>query len=217
MPRKKAIGRQPKLKVPHIALHLAPDAEGLHTQCSAQLTQVLAQPTVFVTPSPPAAILTQALAELWSAIQADEGGGPVQHTALVAAAAKVRQLFTQLGKYAEGVVLAAPVEQASAIISSVLMYESKVGQKPPKAELAVKHVTAVSGAVLLIAAAIAGALTYTFEYSLDQVTWSSAGQTGKVRTTITGLTPGKVYYFRFLAFKRGDTTYTSQVVYLMVV
>jgi hypothetical protein len=216
MPKKKAVGKQPKLKVPHIALHLAPDPEGLYTQCSAQLTQVLAQPTVFVTPNPPAAVLTPALANLWSAIQADQGGGPVAHSALVAAAVKVRQLFTQFGKYAEGVVLAAPVEEASAIIRSVNMYESNVGKRAPKQELAIKHVTGVSGAVLCIAAAIAGALTYTFESSLDQVTWSTGIQTGKVRGTITGLTPGKVYYFRFLAFKKDGTTYQSQVVYLMV-
>jgi hypothetical protein len=82
-------------------------------------------------------------------------------------------------------------------------------------ELAVKHVTGVSGAVLCVAAAVAGALTYTFEYSLDQVTWSTGLQTGKVRGTITGLAPGKVYYFRFLAFKKDGTTFMSQVVYLM--
>jgi hypothetical protein len=31
-------------------------------------------------------------------------------------------------------------------------------------------------------------------------------RTGGTRVTVTGLTPGKLYYFRFRVFLRGDTT-----------
>ena len=51
---------------------------------------------------------------------------------------------------------------------------------------------------------ILGALVYTYEWSLDQVTWSSA-MSGKARYLVTGLTAGKTYYFRVSAFLRGDT------------
>jgi hypothetical protein len=121
-----------------------------------------------------------------------------------------------LGKYVESVLRAGPAEDAPAIISSVLMFESQVGKRAPKSPLAAKE-GATSGVVLLVALAVPSALVYYWELSVDQVTWSAASQTAPARTTIAGLTPGKVYYFRFHAFRRdGGMTDPSQVVNLMV-
>jgi hypothetical protein len=121
-----------------------------------------------------------------------------------------------LGKYVQSVVRAGPVEDAPAIISSVLMFESKVGKRAPKPELAAKS-GATSGIALLVALAVASAVAYFWEYSVDQQVWTAGPQTAQAHSSILGLTPGKVYYFRFRTLLRAGTlTNYSQVVSFMV-
>jgi hypothetical protein len=57
----------------------------------------------------------------------------------------------------------------------------------------------------VILLAVAQTLTYTYEWSVDQVTWQSM-TAGQARVTISGLTPGKLYWFRARAFLRDGTT-----------
>jgi hypothetical protein len=205
-----------KSKGPRIALHLPAAAQALYVRCMAILAAILADTVHFVTPYPPVAELQADLAALAAALTKAAGGDPVATAALVVAADKVRQDFVLLGKYAESVVRAGPVEDAPAIISNVLMYESNAGQRPPKQELQAKP-SGMSGVVLLIALAVESAMTYYWQFSLDQVSWSDGPQTAKARVTIAGLTSAKMYYFRFRAFKRdGTTTAYSQVVMLLV-
>jgi hypothetical protein len=75
----------------------------------------------------------------------------------------------------------------------------------------------LSGSVRLVARRVAKALSYYWEYSLDQTTWTSAPETAQMSTEITGLTPGKVYSFRFRTLGRKGKSDPSQVVSLMVV
>jgi hypothetical protein len=45
---------------------------------------------------------------------------------------------------------------------------------------------------------------YFWEWSLDQLTWTVGTQTTKARAMLSGLTAGKVYFFRVRGLKRGD-------------
>lgn len=216
MKHKKSGSPKKKTRGPRIALHLPVQAQGLHTRCVAIWTAIKADTAHFASPYPPAATVDGDLAALSTALQAAEGGDPVAITALGGAEAKVRQTFGLLGKYVESAVRAGPVEEAPDLIANVLMFESKVGKRAPKPELEVRH-GAASGAVVLVALAVASAVAYFWELSLDQQAWTPALQTGQARCSLAGLTPGKTYYFRFRALKRsGGLTDPSQIVSFIV-
>src|SRR6185312_1221122 len=117
---------------------------------------------------------------------------------------KLRRGLAQLALYADGVIRKGPIADAPALISAVQMYESKVGQRPPKPPLAAAD-GPLSGMVKLIALAMVDVTAYFWEWSLDQLTWTVGAQTTKARAMLSGLTAGKVYYFRVRGLKRGDT------------
>ncbi len=110
-----------------------------------------------------------------------------------------------------------PPDEAAKQVASTFMSLKKVATRsvPP---FSVKNTA--SGAVSLSAKAIAKRATYYWEYSLDQETWTSAPNTLTAKATITGLTAGKMYYFRFRALKRtqkkDELTEYSYVVSLLV-
>ena len=74
----------------------------------------------------------------------------------------------------------------------------------PKPPIQAKR-AATSGSAIVILLAVAQTLIYTYEWSLDQVTWQSM-TAGHTRVTIAGLTPGKLVWFRARAFLRNGTT-----------
>jgi hypothetical protein len=201
---------------PRVVLRLPRDAQGLYTRGLAIWGAIKADTTRFPTTYPPAAEVDADLKALGEALQAAEKGSPSAKTALAVAADKVRQTLELLGKVVQSVVRAGPVEDAPAIISSVLMYESNVGRRSSKPELAVRD-GATSGAVQLIALAVASAAAYYWEYSLDLETWTAGAPTAQARSTIAGLSPGQVYHFRFRVLKReGLMTDASSTVSFMV-
>ena len=51
----------------------------------------------------------------------------------------------------------------------------------------------------LVAGALGDKVMYAFECSLDQKNWTLAPSVQVAHKTVTGLTPGQVYYFRFSA------------------
>jgi hypothetical protein len=213
---KKSGSPKKKTKGPRIALHLPKDAQGLYTRGLAIWSAIKADAAHFPNPYPPAAEIDADLTGLGGALQAAVGGDPIAMVALQVAADKVRQTLELLGRYVQSVVRAGPIEDAPAIISSVLMYESNVGQRPPKPELDAKQGTP-SGIVRLIALAVASAMVYYWEYSLDQQTWTADSQTAQAQSSIVGLTSGKAYSFRFRAFTRASgMTDDSQIVSLIV-
>ena len=68
------------------------------------------------------------------------------------------------------------------------------------------------------AVAMAGVTAYFWEVSVDQVTWSVGAQSSQARSSIAGLTPGKLYWFRVRGLKRdGTMTAYTQAVSLTVV
>jgi hypothetical protein len=207
---------QKRTKGPRLALRLPRDAQGLHTRGLAIWSAIKADPAHFPNPYPPAAEVEADLAGLGDTLQAAEGGGPIEMAAQHGAANKVRQTLELLGKYVQSVVRAGPIEDAPALISNVLMFESAVGRRTPKPEIEVRDGT-TSGDVRLIALAVASAVAYFWEYSEDQETWTAGAHTAQARSTLEGLLPGKVYYFRFRALRReGLMTNASQTVRFMV-
>jgi hypothetical protein len=74
----------------------------------------------------------------------------------------------------------------------------------------------VPGAVKLIAKAVATRASYEWQYSTDQKTWTNAPSTLQAKTTITGLTSGTVYYFRFRGVTKTGETAFSQLVQILV-
>jgi hypothetical protein len=213
---KKSGSPKKKMKSPRLVLRLPKDAQGLHTRGVAIWNAIKADATRFPTPYPPAAEVDADLKALGGALEAAEGGGPIEKAALDVAAAKLRQTLEMLRIYVQSVVRAGPVEDAPAIISNVLMYESNVGRRASKPELEARAGT-TSGIVRLIALAVGSAVAYFWEYSLDQQTWTASTPTAQANTTLAGLTGGRVYYFRFRALKReGVMTDASSTVRLMV-
>ncbi len=219
MPRKKS--GVPKQKAPrllNIATHLPDDEQELLTHCNVSLAAVEKDTAHFATVIPAAtASLTPLLGALGTAITNAEGGGPTETAVLKAAAEQVRQSYNLMAKSIQPILRQLPPEQVPAILANILMYASNVGVRPPKKPFQVEQpMDWPSGSVLLVALAVAGALTYGFEASLDQVTWT-VQTSGKSRATMVGLTPGKLYYFRFRAFLRDDTQTAYSTVFGLIV
>jgi hypothetical protein len=205
MPRKKS--GVPKEKPPKeltLAAHLPKDPAALLAHCTAGSSYIYNTPATFPTPNPPASQVNAALAALSSALTSAPGGSDAQKQAVRAAAKKVRGLWGLLVPYVESVLRTQNAADVPTILASCLMYVSNIGNRNPKAPLAAEH-TGTSGSVKLIALAIADALTYDWQWSLDQQNWSTS-RSGESQTVISGLIPGKQYWFRVTAFLRGNTT-----------
>ena len=196
----------PKEKAPTplvIAEHLPRDPADLDNHVNAGWTAMKADTTHF--PSPPAtAEMDTALTNLGAALKAVPNGAATDTAAVKAAATAVRELWGLNARYAQKVLRTLPVEQVPPILANVLLYASQRGRKGPKPPIQAKRAT-TSGSAIVILLAVASSLTYTYEWSLDQVTWQSL-TTGHARVTIPGLVPGKVYWFRARAFLRNGTT-----------
>ncbi len=213
MSRKKASSPRKKMRMLHLATLLPTEPQALYTHCLASWTRIKVHFTAV-----PANTVDADLTALNTALGNGPGGSPADTAVIVAAAAKVRQDWKQVAAYVEGALLAGPIEAVPAILAEILMYESKVGLRAPKPELQAKQPKGtLSGVVLLVALAVPSAVLYYWEYSVDGVSWTAAGQCAQAHFTIAGLTAGKVYSFRFHTFQRAGTlTGLSQVITYMV-
>jgi hypothetical protein len=187
-----------------LAGRLPSNEADLLAHCTAGSTYIYNTPTTFPNPSPAQSQMNPALTALGTALAQAPGGSPATKKAVPAAAKKVRALWGPFVVYAQGALRNVNPADVPTILASCMMYASAVGTHAPKPPIAAVHGD-VSGSVKLIALAIAGALTYEWEYSLDQITWSSA-RSGQAHLTLPGLTPGKLYWFRVRGFLRDNTT-----------
>jgi hypothetical protein len=213
---KKSSSPKKKTRPLRVAQLLPRGPQGLYMRCVASWEAVKADPAHYPTPYPPAAEIDGDLSTLSDALKAAEGGDPVAYAALLVAEAKVRQNHELLSKYVQSVLRAGPIEDMPALLSAVLMYESNVGKRGPKPALEAKQ-GPMSGIALLLALAVPSAVAYFWEYSFDQLVWSAVKPTAQARASIPGLTPGKVYWFRFHTLTRDNVlSDVSQVVSFMV-
>jgi hypothetical protein len=102
------------------------------------------------------------------------------------------------------------VANSKSIIESAGMFAVARGGKT-KPELAAKY-GKLPATVDLFAKATKGAGAYMWQMSLDQKSWSDLPATVIASTTVTGLTPATVYYFRFRTLTRAGLSDWSTVV-----
>jgi hypothetical protein len=76
---------------------------------------------------------------------------------------------------------------------------------PPKPPLAAKH-GEVPGAAGLHAKKVQGALVYQWQMSSDQKAWGDLPWSKKASTSVSGLSPATVYYFRFRVLTADGTS-----------
>jgi hypothetical protein len=75
---------------------------------------------------------------------------------------------------------------------------------------------ALSGSVVCRAKAPGIPTNYFWSYSTDEKSWVSVPQLMKAATTVSGLTPGQTYYFRYYTSNRQGTSNLSQVFSILV-
>lgn len=115
--------------------------------------------------------------------------------------------------YAQRVADANPAK-AEVIITSAGM---KVKKKPSfkKSAFVARH-GAVSSTVQLIARAAIGRASYEWQWSLDQIDWTSLPVTLQASTMVHGLKPGTTVYFRYRAVTKLGQGNWSQIACLIV-
>lgn len=127
----------------------------------------------------------------------------------------VKEDLVQLRAYVQGVVVAkATPANAAAMVESAGMHIRKTtSRKVP--DISAQNGD-VSGKVILAAKSQGPSVVYSWEYSLDQATWTPIPNTMRARTVVSGLTSASTYFFRFRTFTRAGQQGYSQVVSLLV-
>ncbi len=197
--------------IPKVVLGPPKKKSDLGTFAQVILALVTGNPH-FLTPNPSVVVLTAAIA-LFFTTQTSA------RTKVVGAAAAHRDAYSallallqHLRDYVQSIVEASPTNALSVIEGSGLKVRKQSSRTKP--QLAAKA-GALSTTVDLIAKALAGDAVYYWEYSLNQKTWTCAGEDFKASMLISGLTPGQTYYFRFRGLTRKGKTDYSQVVSLI--
>jgi len=151
----------------------------------------------FPTPNPTLAVLQAditALNSAESAVLARTKGAVEDRNVKLAV---LRTGLETMKTYVQSVADAATPSNAALIIESAGMGVRKITLHD-KPVLGVKQGT-VSGTVTLSAKAAGHRAAYAWQYSTDQKTWTSLPQTLQAKTSMSGLTAGTTYYFRFQA------------------
>ncbi len=104
---------------------------------------------------------------------------------------------------------------ALAIIRSAGMDVKQAGSHS-KTDFEVLHGN-VSGSANLVVKAIARRASYKWQMSTDGKTWTDLPVTLTSKTTVTGLTPGLTYYFRYNGVTKNGEGSWSQVVSIVII
>jgi hypothetical protein len=105
-------------------------------------------------------------------------------------------------------------ESALAITESAGM---TLGNRPTRNKPLIEVLqAALSGSVVCRAKAPGIPTNYFWSYSGDEKTWTSVPQGMKATVTVSGLTPGQTYYFRYYTSNRKGTSNLSQVFSILV-
>ena len=160
-------------------------------------------------PTPPLADVTVHLDTLealeLAAHHGPKGSVSKRNAALLVVRSDLRQLKACVQAAAD-----ADITHAQAIIESAGMYVTTLAHKA-KAELAFRYGSGV-GELELLTRALQGQGCYQWQMSADQKTWTDLPQTVTASTTVTGLTPATVYYFRCRTFTAaGYSTWSPTV------
>jgi hypothetical protein len=200
-----------------IAVKESPRSNHKFATYLSHIAQCLTGNQSFPNVDPSAATIAAAADGMVKANAAAKHGGPGAAAARDAKRKDAEEMLVALLVNVQATVKAAPVDAAGAaamILSTGLsIKKARVVNKPP---LAARH-GKVSGDVRLAARAVAKPAVYFWSYSLDQKSWTSVPETMVAKTTISGLTAGQVYYFRFQARTRKGLSDYADAVKLMVI
>lgn len=192
-----------------------PTKDGDLTTYAQSVYNHLLNNVTYPNPSPTLAVFADDIAAFATAAAKAAGKDRVLIAARRAARKKVKSDLFQLRNYVQSVIDAsATPDTAAAMIESAFMFVKKLAKRS-KAAFSARN-TDASGRVVLDAKRVASSATYYWELSGDQVNWSTVPETMQASTVISGLTAGKVYYFRFRALTRKGKGDYSQIVSLMV-
>jgi hypothetical protein len=189
-----------------VALNLSRVTAVYVKQCEAIVTKMAANSKW------QGALLTQAtahVADLAEAQTATHKGSPKDTATRNDALGLVRSDMRQLKAMVQASADADPLNAQTIIESSGMSWVKRV--IPPKPPLAVKHAK-VPGASNLYAKKVKGALIYQWQMSADQKSWSDLPWSKKASTSVTGLTPATIYYFRFRVLSADGTSDWSAVI-----
>jgi hypothetical protein len=146
----------------------------------------------FATPSPALATVTAAI----TALEAVEASMATTKGLVGQRTAKKKALIALLKQLRDFVRITAEndPDNAAAIVASA-------GMRLKNIHLRVKALFTVtqglSGSVICDVKSAGRPATYYWSFSLDQKTWTSAPDSLKSKVTISGLTVGQIYYFRY--------------------
>jgi hypothetical protein len=182
-------------------------------QAKAIVAEIAANPSIFITPNPPLAVLNSQIAALEAA-----------HTAAlsrVSGAVEIRNVKLQdltqslhtTRTYVEGIANADPSNAPATIKAAGLLV--KKARAHTKQELAVKQ-GAIPGTVTILAKSAGTRATYSWQWSLDDKAWTDLPQTLKARTSMVNLAVGVTHYFRFRVLDKAGLGEWSDAVSLMV-
>lgn len=122
-------------------------------------------------------------------------------------------LMEQLGQYVQGVADADP-ENAEAIILSARFMVRAV--KLPAARVFAAARGKLTGSVNLRAPGAGQRTSYEWQYSIDGHTWTLAAVTIQAKTTISNLTVGAMYSFRYkVVSKTGEADWSSVITFVV--
>jgi hypothetical protein len=161
----------------------------------------------FASPTPPLATVGTALTAFQSAeasmknLKGVKGDRAAKKKALIALANHLRDYVQEICEL--------NVPNAEAIAQSAGM-RLKLLTIPLKEDISVED-GLLSGSVVCNAKAVAVDASYYWSYSVDQKVWISVPEKMQAKVTVSGLTPGQLYYFRFRALTRkgmGDWSQT---------
>ena len=168
----------------------------------------------FPTPTPPLAQVTGHIEILDAHEQAARKGGMGTFEQRDASLAVLQSDMRQVKAHVQSVADAHPYAEAELIIKSAGMgiAKKRTWSKPP---VAVKH-GKIPGRVVLRAKALPGPVQYLWQMSTNQETWIDLEETFMSETSVDGLTPATVCYFRLRTLTKHGLSDWSQTVSIIV-
>jgi len=192
----------PSASVPHLI-----------AQAKTIVSQIAANPKIFVSPNPPIATMNSLIA----GVEAAQTNALARTVGMVAIRdAKVRELTDSLHTsraYVEDLANLDPPTATATIQAAGFQLRKPAARNKP--DLQVRQ-GALSGTVLLIAKAAGRRAAYTWQWSLDQKVWTDLQPTLKASTSAVNLAVGVMHSFRFRSVMKAGPSEWSQVVSLIV-
>jgi hypothetical protein len=176
------------------------------------IANCLASDPVYADSTPPLAVFEADVAALRQAAQNVYTRALGSVEARQAALVTVQMDLNALCKFVQHLAEASPDAGLAIIANAGMSVKNATG--PLKSGFVVKP-GRVSGTARMIARAEGAKASYDWAYSPDGETWLSLESTVEARQDVTGLIPGKVYFFRYRSLTRAGTGDWSDVVSLL--